>query len=197
MITESKQPHRLRTVAHRFATRQDAHDLPGLFDQCVNLHSTRTAHRMDSSGFSRSPRSAFYREFFLRQVAAGQAALSCLLLDGQVISFFAGVVNGPTFVAMLTAFDERYATAAPGHVNIFHMVGALNASGFRACDLSKGWQAYKARWSTESYDLHHVVVPLRNDALARCTLGPLLTLKDRGRALGVNEKTRSVIELFT
>lgn len=185
------------TLEHRFLEAGDTTDLPALLGQCAAVHAARTAHRLDSSGFSDSTRSAFYREFFSRLVPEGRAAVSCLLLDGKVVSFFAGVVQDQTFVAMLTAFDERHAAASPGQVNLTHLVGALNERGFQTCDLSKGRHEYKTRWATDQYDLHHVVVRLRPGRVAHQTLGRLLTLKDTGRTLGVNEKTRSVIELIS
>lgn len=184
-------------VAHLVVDDARVDELPSRLAECVEVHAARTAGRMNSSGFSRSERPGFYPDLFARLVPERRALLSCLLLDGRVVSFFAGVAHGRRFTAMLTAFDERYAAAAPGHVNIHHLLRELNARGIEVCDFSKGRSEYKSRWARESYQLHHVVVHLRESRIVREGVARLLTLRDKGRELGLNERARAVIERLT
>lgn len=180
-------------VRHQVIDQHDHVDLERRLDQCIALHASRNEGTWNTSGFSQSPREAWYRDLLGRHVPEGRALLSCLLLDDEVVSFFMGVVRDRSFIAMVTAFDERHAAVAPGHLNIFHAMGDLNERGYHVLDFSKGWYTYKKRWTKDAYDLHHLIFPLRLGEMTLRTVGRLLTVKDRGRELGVNERARELL----
>ena len=199
-----KRRHELRRKARRLAEHGEVRHLvvaaervgllPEMLDRAFALHARRHAGRMSAAALADPERRERLRELMALWVPRGRALLSLLLVGDRLATFFLGAVRGATFVAVLTAFDEAFAAAGPGHVHIHRLALHLAGRGFRVLDFSKGAFAYKRRWAREAYHLDHAVVALRGGIVAELSAGPVLTLRDIGRTTGVNERLRPVVE---
>lgn len=120
---------------------------------------------------------AFYRDVAMEGVPSGDVLFSGLYLDGRCIGVDLGLINGDTYLRILTAMEGgelgRY---SPGTIAFMLVLDETRARGIRRFDLGVGELGYKNRLSGPIMPIYE-----RHDALS--ARGQVAVLEAWGRRL--------------
>jgi CelD/BcsL family acetyltransferase involved in cellulose biosynthesis len=88
----------------------------------------------------------FVRDLFRRLNDAGRLSVATVAVNGSVVAYQVGFVEGDRYVAYNTAFDRAYERESPGVVLEAELIRELADAGVSEFDLSRGRDFSKERW---------------------------------------------------
>jgi CelD/BcsL family acetyltransferase involved in cellulose biosynthesis len=124
-----------------------AHNLDDMLTKLFDLHQ----RRWQSTGYNALRSDLRVREFY-RDIAAcfvhkGWLRLSCLTVDGELVSAVFGYTYRRRFYGVTIARDLRYSKYSIGHIHIMHLLKGAIAENMREFDFMRGVEPYKFYWT--------------------------------------------------
>ncbi|MCR9165915.1 MAG: GNAT family N-acetyltransferase [Nannocystaceae bacterium] len=124
-------------------------------DEAVGLYETRWAEFNVDRAFGRE------RELFVRAAASalagqGQAIMSVLRLEGEVIAFSYALRHGGVSNSYTLAHDDRYAPYSPGQLLMIYVLEEACKRGDPSYDFSVGDEVYKEVWGTSRLSVYRL-----------------------------------------
>lgn len=129
--------------------------IQAVMDEAVGLYDTRWADFNVDRAFGRE------RELFQRAAAGalagqGQAIMSVLRLEGEVIAFSYALRHGGVSNSYTLAHDDRYAPYSPGQLLMIYVLEQAAKRGDPSYDFSVGDEVYKEVWGTSRISVYRL-----------------------------------------
>jgi CelD/BcsL family acetyltransferase involved in cellulose biosynthesis len=131
---------------------QPVGELEPVLSESFDLEAAGWKGRSQSAILSSERDSRFWRSVFRRYHELGALRFSELRLDGSLIAFCLGIVDGGRLYAMKTAYDERYSYFAPGHILRLGMIERCFEEAIEAQELLGPMIRWKERYATAARD---------------------------------------------
>lgn len=142
-----------------------AHNLEDMLNKLFDLHQRRWQSTGYNALLSDLRVKEFYRDIAACFVHKGWLRLSCLTVDGELVSAVFGYTYGRRFYGVTIARDLRYSKYSIGHIHIMHLLKAAIAESTREFDFIRGVEPYKFYW-TKLAKRHMEVVLVKKDICA-------------------------------
>ncbi len=126
-----------------------------VMDDAVGLYETRWGELNVDRAFGKE-RETFQRAAAKALADAGQAVMSILRLEGEVIAFSYALRYGGVSNSYTLAHDERYAPYSPGLLLLIHGLEQAAKRGDPSFDFSVGDEIYKEVWATSRIGVHRL-----------------------------------------
>jgi CelD/BcsL family acetyltransferase involved in cellulose biosynthesis len=140
-------------------------------DLLITLHQRRHQRQRRRGAFSSPSFARFHREVIPALVAAGQARLDVLRLDGVPLAVEYQLLGDDVVYAYQSGIDPDWLRLEPGRLAMMTAIRAAIAQGKRAFDFLRGDEPYKAHWrATPRATLRARVVPTSRAARLRNTI---------------------------
>ena len=133
-------------IAFHLANRDSDYD--SLAEQFLAIESSGWKKENGTALACHETTEAFYRELIMRSANCGKAHFLTLMLDDRPIAMLSDFVSGDSAICYKTAYDEEFASHAPGvqiefgNLEVFHQLGVKYADSCTAPDnelLNRMW----------------------------------------------------------
>jgi CelD/BcsL family acetyltransferase involved in cellulose biosynthesis/ribosomal protein S18 acetylase RimI-like enzyme len=154
--------------------------IDAVMGDAVRLYETRWAGANVDRAFGRE------REVFQRTVARalaerGQAVMSVLRVEDEIIAFSYAVRHGGVSNSYTLAHDDSYAPYSPGQLLLLHVLEQAAGRGDPSFDFSVGDELYKEVWATARIGVYRLA--WGRGAVARTTTDRMLAMAREQRVL--------------
>lgn len=112
----------------------------------IDLHQRRRLSLGEPGNFSSRRFTDFHSEVMSRLLAVGQLRLNWLLLDGEPFAAEYMMSGNGILYAYQSGMNPDAISQAPGRLSIAATLRQAIEEGYRAVDLLRGDEPYKARW---------------------------------------------------
>lgn len=129
--------------------------IQAVMDEAVRLYDTRWADFNVDRAFGRE-REHFQRATVTALAGEGQAVMSVLRLEGQLIAFSYALRHGGVSNSYTLAHDDRYAPYSPGQLLMIFVLEEAAKRGDPSYDFSVGDEVYKAVWGTSRISVYRL-----------------------------------------
>ncbi len=163
-----------------FVESVDPADVQRLLPEMFTLFRQRWTGRHESGGFAGRYR-AFHERAAPMLVAAGEARISFLELDGRLAAFYYAVAADGGTASYVIGHDDVLAPFSPGLLVLTRILEAACGRGEPEFDLSLGEEGYKKDWASGARGVFRVLAWRRGSA----------ALNGRLRAVGAQAWVRA------
>lgn len=154
-----------RVTVHR-VERLD--DLDRGWEVLVDLHQRRWRSQGEPGCFASSRFAAFHRDVMVDLLRSGQLHLWWLTLDGRPIVAEYALAGDGVIYAYQSGLDPDALEHSPGRLSLILLLRKAIEQGYRAVDLLRGDEPYKAHWRAQPRPSVEIrVVPDRPGARLR------------------------------
>lgn len=148
--TLARYTHKLeRELAARIALAVRPADAT-ILEQCFSLEAAGWKGRDGTAILSRHDTATFFRSLMLTFYERGILAVSSIEVDGALIAFELGVVEGNRLWSLKTSYDESFASYSPGRVLRYATVERCFELGLDGNEMLGSAEAYKLSLATRS-----------------------------------------------
>jgi hypothetical protein len=143
-------------------------DLEHAQDVLIDLHQRRRRRLGEPGAFASTRFNAFHREVMADLLLTRQLYLQWLELDGRPVAAEYGLAGDGVIYAYQSGVDPDALEHSPGRLSHIVMLQGAIEQGYRALDLLRGDEPYKAHWRARPRESAEIrVVPARPTAQLR------------------------------